>query len=64
MTNGLLTHVPFLPEWVNELPLPVLVLSLTVFVPAVIIGLNVAQQLVTHLLICVFSKLKSVVAKG
>ena len=46
MTAVPFPHVPFLPDWVNELPLPALVFALWVIVPATVIGLNVLQQLV------------------
>ena len=40
------THVPFLPEWVNELPLPLLVCGLWIGIPTLAILLNVLYQLV------------------
>ena len=37
--------LPFLPDWVNDLPLPALVLGLWVVIPTLVIGLNVINQL-------------------
>jgi hypothetical protein len=39
-------HIPFLPQWMNELPLPTLFFASWFVVPALVIGLNVLQQVV------------------
>ena len=43
-------HIPFIPEWLNAFPLPVIVLALWAIVPVVVIAVNVYKQLVSCLI--------------